>query len=305
MKGFWRSLRQCVFLTGVAVILAGCSDEETVAPVVNGWYQPQAASSFYIVRPTDTIYSIAFAFGLDYRALVEANHLSPPYVLRPGQRLVMTHQPPSATSQNQNPVTTTAPLPQKTPPVQQQPLFEPVAEPVNPEPVRQPVRQPIEQAPPPLENNTPRVQVQQRQQQQQPKPRWVKPVEEPSHFVAKSGWQWPAKGRLLETYSNSPHGRPGIAIGGRLGEPVKAAASGTVVYSGDGIRGYGNLIIIKHNDTYLSAYAFNQRNLVAVGDRVQAGRVIARMGQNDAGRTLLYFEIRRNGVPVNPMPFLK
>lgn len=328
MSMLWRSVRQGIFLTGAVVALVGCSDEETVAPVVNGWYQPQAASSFYVVRPTDTIYSIAFAFGLDYRALVAANRLSPPYALQPGQRLVMTHRPPNASSQNtaMRPAPVSPSLPENTAPSQS--LFEPVSQPVQ----TQPTEPTMQAAPMPHFVGPSQPQVEriaspksprQPQQPEEPrppqfqwkpkpeiksaqpiKPKWVEPVES-SYFVARSGWQWPAKGRLLDTYTNSPHGRPGISIGGRLGEPVKAASSGTVVYSGDGIRGYGNLIIIKHNDTYLSAYAFNQRNMVAVGDHVQAGRVIARMGQNDAGRTLLYFEIRRNGVPVNPMPFLK
>ena len=119
-----------------------------------------------------------------------------------------------------------------------------------------------------------------------------------------AAWAWPTKGELIQNFSTHLEGHPGISIAGKVGQRIRAAANGIVVYSGDGVRGYGNLIIIKHNETYLSAYAFNQQNLVTTGDRVQVGQVIARMGQNDAGRSLLYFEIRRDGVPVNPLKFL-
>ena len=100
-------------------------------------------------------------------------------------------------------------------------------------------------------------------------------------------------------------GSQGIAISGKYGQPILAAAKGEVVYSGDGVRGYGNLVIIKHNRHYLSAYAYNQRNLVKVGEVVRRGSVIARMGRNNAGQVLLYFEIRRDGRPINPVQFLK
>ena len=97
----------------------------------------------------------------------------------------------------------------------------------------------------------------------------------------------------------------GINISGHYAQPVRAAASGIVVYSGAGVRGYGNLIILKHNDSYLSAYAYNDKLLVSLGERVRAGQKIASMGRNDAGKTLLHFEIRKNGRPVDPMRFLR
>ncbi|OGT33004.1 MAG: hypothetical protein A3C44_06665 [Gammaproteobacteria bacterium RIFCSPHIGHO2_02_FULL_39_13] len=227
-------------------LLMSCSDD-TIAPVVNAWYQARPESNRYVVRQGDTIYSIAWSFGLDYRLLAEANHLNPPYTVTPGQHLVMTYTPAGQMKSQQ-------PQPQLT--------------------------------------------------RQLPQTIQKKPHAEWQHVILNSRWNWPTRGRIIQGYSRSQIGHPGISIAGRLGSPIRAAASGTVVYSGDGVRGYGNLIIIKHNESYLSAYAFNQRNLVRVGERVHAGTVIARMGQNDAGHTLLYFEIRRDGIPVNPLKYL-
>jgi lipoprotein NlpD len=99
-------------------------------------------------------------------------------------------------------------------------------------------------------------------------------------------------------------GKKGVDIGGKPGEPVYAAAAGDVVYSGNGLIGYGNLVIIKHDDTFLSAYAYNRKLLVKEGDRVKAGTKIAEMGQVAKGESILHFEIRRDGNPINPLRFL-
>ncbi len=115
-------------------------------------------------------------------------------------------------------------------------------------------------------------------------------------------WDWPTTGKISKT--NSPTAKKGLNILGRAGQRVKAAATGEVVYSGGGLVGYGKLIIIKHNDTYLSAYAYNSKLLVKEGDIVKAGQAISEMGQDHTGRTLLHFEIRKNGKPVNPTQFL-
>ena len=115
-------------------------------------------------------------------------------------------------------------------------------------------------------------------------------------------WNWPTIGKISKT--NSPTAKKGLNILGRAGQRVKAAATGEVVYSGGGLVGYGKLIIIKHNDTYLSAYAYNSKLLVKEGDIVKAGQAISEMGQDHTGRTLLHFEIRKNGKPVNPTQYL-
>ena len=118
-------------------------------------------------------------------------------------------------------------------------------------------------------------------------------------------WQWPASGKILGGFQAGSGGDgAGVDIAGNVGDPVRAAAPGTVVYSGNGLIGYGELIIIKHNDTYLSAYGHNSKRLVKEGDRVDAGQEIALMGASGAPRVELHFEIRKDGKPVDPLGYL-
>jgi lipoprotein NlpD len=121
---------------------------------------------------------------------------------------------------------------------------------------------------------------------------------------AKLKWQWPTKGKILSTFSLQDPGRRGIDIVGRKGQPVKAAATGWVVYKGNGLLGYGNLIIIKHNETYFSAYAHTENVVVKEKEKVKLGQRIADMGNTSSEKTKLHFEIRRNGKPINPIRIL-
>jgi lipoprotein NlpD len=118
------------------------------------------------------------------------------------------------------------------------------------------------------------------------------------------GWRWPVKGKVVKTFNAKDTARKGIKIAGNRGQTVKAAAKGKVVYSGNGLISYGNLIIIKHSNAFLSAYAYNKKLLVKEGDQVKSGQAIARMGTVDKGRAQLHFEIRKNGKPVNPLIYL-
>ncbi len=118
-----------------------------------------------------------------------------------------------------------------------------------------------------------------------------------------NSWAWPVKGRVVQTYKHNVALRKGIAVKGTSGQPIKAAASGIVVYSGNGLINYGELIIIKHSHDLLSAYAYNQSLLVKEGDFVKQGQTVAKMGKFD-GKPLLHFEIRKNGKPVNPLTYL-
>ncbi len=141
-----------------------------------------------------------------------------------------------------------------------------------------------------------------------------KPVQKKPKVVAKKvntkktlpkgpvKWSWPTSGKIAKT--NSPTSKKGLDILGRAGQQVKAAGAGEVVYSGGGLLGYGKLIIIKHNETYLSAYAYNNKLLVKEGDIVKAGEAISEMGQDHTGRTVLHFEIRKDGKPINPTKYL-
>lgn len=116
-------------------------------------------------------------------------------------------------------------------------------------------------------------------------------------------WQWPVEGGSV-TLTQRPNGGQGLTIGGRSGQEVRAAGSGRVVYTGTGLLGYGQLVIIKHNETYLSAYGHTQSVMVHEGDTVRAGQHIASMGNGPQGAPMLYFEIRVNGDPNNPLTFL-
>ena len=122
--------------------------------------------------------------------------------------------------------------------------------------------------------------------------------------TGKRLWRWPASGQLLTRFSRSQSAYKGVAIGGRIGEPVMATSSGEVVYSGHGLAGYGNLLIIKHNAGYLSAYGHNRVLLVKEGDRVKSGQKIAELGSTGTSEPKLYFEIRRYGKPVDPLAYL-
>ncbi|RDZ29758.1 LysM peptidoglycan-binding domain-containing protein [Lysobacter silvisoli] len=117
-------------------------------------------------------------------------------------------------------------------------------------------------------------------------------------------WRWPADGGLLSRYSSGDPTKQGIDIAGSSGAPVRAAADGVVVYSGSGLVGYGELIIIKHNDAWLSAYGHNRSRLVNEGQLVKGGQQIAEMGRSGAAREMLHFEVRYNGKPVDPLLYL-
>jgi lipoprotein NlpD len=128
------------------------------------------------------------------------------------------------------------------------------------------------------------------------------PAATPSN--APFAWRWPTEGSLVGSYAAGDPTRQGIDIAGSAGQPVRAAADGVVVYSGSGLVGYGELIIVKHNDQWLSAYGHNRARLVNEGQLVKAGQQIAEMGRSGAARDMLHFEIRYNGKPVDPQAYL-
>ena len=128
------------------------------------------------------------------------------------------------------------------------------------------------------------------------------PASKPTVAEDNINWIWPANGTILAGFDDVKN--KGIDIGGKAGEPVLAAADGRVVYVGAGLRGYGNLIILKHNNVYLTAYAHNQTLLVKEDQSVLKGQKIAEMGSSDADRVKLHFEVRRQGKPVDPTKYL-
>ncbi len=128
------------------------------------------------------------------------------------------------------------------------------------------------------------------------------PLPAPSAAEDAISFQWPARGNLISGFDASKN--KGLDIGGKVGDPVLASADGRVVYAGAGLRGYGNLIILKHNNTYLTAYAHNQTLLVKEDQAIKRGQKIAEMGNSDADQVKLHFEIRRQGKPVDPAKYL-
>lgn len=206
------------------------------------------------VQVGETLYSISFSYGWDYRQVAEWNQLKPPYTIYEGQVLLVAPPVGTAAVASGEPVRAAPPSP---PPVATRP---------SPTPL-----------PPPVPSKS------------LPNPNL--PIQ----------WRWPAEGRLAQGFSGSTKG---IDIAGGAGQAVRAAAPGRVVYAGGGMLHYGNLIIIKHNDVFLSAYAHNRRLHVREGAEVTAGQHIADMGQKTDGDTVLHFQIRQDGRPVDPLRYL-
>jgi lipoprotein NlpD len=215
-----------IWVLYAGLLLQGCADTSE-------------RQALYLVRPQDTLYSIAWRYGLDFRDLARWNNIGPDFRITVGQNLILA------------PHTSAAIVP----------------------------AQPAAHRAPP------------------PPPRSVAGA---VGAMGGIGWAWPT----------DPSGAPrpvqggGILLPGRLGQDVRAAAAGRVVYNGTGIRGYGNLIIIKHGENWLSAYAHNRESLVQEGGEISRGQIIGHMGEGAPGKPVLYFEIRRDGKPVDPLSCL-
>lgn len=133
----------------------------------------------------------------------------------------------------------------------------------------------------------------------------IKPKPRPAVVATSStSWRWPVYGPILEKFTSGKLKKNGLDIGGKTGDRVNAAKKGVVVYSGNGLRGYGNLIIIKHENNFLSAYAHNSENIVKEGEAVSLGQQIAKMGNSGSDKTMLHFEIRHHGQPIDPLKVL-
>lgn len=279
--------------------LAGCN--KTWAPVedrsaVRGGYATTPDGS-YRVRRGDSLHAIAFNFGLDWRDIARWNGIEAPYVIYPDQVLNLGPAPSRS-------VTTTAARPY--PSSSDRAVSREVAvETAPPAPSAETSPETLPETPPPEPAvvRPPRSQV---PASQQPKPE-PPPASRPPVAIGAAdpkAWLWPAEGRILSRFRANDPSRNGVEIGGEEGRPVQAAAAGEVVYSGNGLIGYGELIIIKHSDRMLSAYGHNRKRLVTEGQVVAAGEKIAEMGRDERNRALLHFEIRRDGTPQDPQKYL-
>jgi lipoprotein NlpD len=288
MTGLRRTTRALCLLP---VVLCGCSGQNARAPVLARPTAPEpaariysphghvaatapadvASADSYVVRRGDTLYSIAWQQGTDVQRLARTNHISPPYTIYQGQRLRLSGRSPGP-----------APAGKRVP-LQVRPLPAPVPQIPRPLPATRPVPETAGKAPPSAPSRTATASI-------------------GPDYDGK--WVWPTRGKVLRGFREAGNGKKGIDIGGRAGQPVVAAANGKVVYVGSGLVGYGRLIIVKHNESLLSAYGHNSQLLVAEGDNVTAGQTIAKMGNSGTNRTMLYFEIRKDGKPVNPVNYL-
>ncbi len=246
------------------------------------------------VRKGDTLYRIAVDNGVSPLDVAMWNRIPPPYTIYPGQRLRMSppsERRPSPPRVSTPSVATTAPTrPSPTRPAPPRPNAPPVASPPRP---------PTGTKPPATGSTTNPA------ASPAPNPVTPDPVRPPpSAPQAAFAWRWPADGALLGRFVVGDPTKQGIDIGGQSGAPVRAAADGVVVYSGAGLVGYGELIIVKHNEQWLSAYGHNRARLVNEGQRVKAGEQIAEMGRSGASRDMLHFEIRFNGKPQDPLQAL-
>ncbi len=247
------SLKTCVAIL-LAAGLIGCGTFPLPSVSEQGRALRQPEAEYRVVQPGDTLYSIAWESGRDYQDIARWNHVPPPYLIQPGQRLRLF--PPTGTEKTSRP------------------------EPKSP-------------ARPESRKNTTSV-----------KPQPAAPARRaPPVAAGQLSWLWPTRGELLERYSASGPNK-GIDIAGSKGQPILAAEAGQVVYQGGGLRGYGQLIIVKHNADFLSAYAHCDKIYVKEGNVIKRGQRIADVGSSGTDRAKLHFEIRYRGAPVDPQDYL-
>ena len=247
---------QVNFLMIVVVMLLACSESPRRAPVLDGSTSLRAVSDIYLVRRGDTLFSIAWKYGLDFRRLANANSLNSPFVIFPGQKVLLEER--SAVK------------------IQRQPS--------------------LKQASPNVSKNLNETQA-------------ILDVSTTnvSSSIALTNpdiWHWPSTGKIIRAFGSGSSIHKGIDIAGKKGESITATADGRVVYAGSGILGYGNLLIIKHSEKYLSAYGHNSRLLVEEGEEVKVRQKIAEKGSSGTNKVKLHFEIRREGKPVDPIKLL-
>jgi len=240
----------------VFFIFSACSDLSRRAPVEEGSISSGGAGNSYRVNKGDTLFSIAWRYGMDYRKLASNNNIDVPYVIYPGQKILLIEQV-GARSTNTAWVK-------------------------------------------PAKLNVSRINL---KKIEKPKTQSVvntKAVKGSNPDV----WYWPTEGDVIKVFGSGGSVHKGIDISGKLGEPVYATVAGKVVYAGSGILGYGNLLILKHSEQYLSAYGHNSRLLVREGTEVKAREKIAEKGSSGTNKVKLHFEIRREGKPVDPIRLL-
>ena len=221
------------------------------------------SSGYHRVKRGETLFSIAFSYGLDYREVANLNKIRSPYTIYPKQKIWLRSKGRS------------------------------VAKSVKATPTRSPSRAAV------VKKSASDIQL----QKTKPRPKVASKSSSSSSNIVSS-WHWPIDGTVVKGFSSGGVSSKGIDIKGQKGNLVKVAANGTVVYAGSGLIGYGNLVIVKHNDVYLSAYAYNEKILVKEQQTVRAGDALAVIGGRGSEKSLLHFEVRRDGQPIDPLKVL-
>jgi lipoprotein NlpD len=234
----------------MTVLLVSCAG----APKSKGHYK------WYTVKRGDTLFAIAWRYGLKYKRLALWNGISKPYTIYPGQQLRLYR--PLVRSRLQKTGVKTATM---------------------------------------AASSRKRSATGHQEKTYTVNRKLVKNRDNVTNSIS---WRWPASGKVIKSFAHASGGKKGIDIAGTPGQRVAAASAGRVVYSGSGLIGYGQLIIIKHNQTFLSAYAHNRKLYVKQGEYVKSGQKIAELGKSGTDRPKLHFEIRRHGEPVNPLIYL-
>lgn len=299
--------RSALLLT--LLVLAGCASNVPAPVLERGTPSSEAsavaAKDTYVVKSGDTLYSIARENGIDHRELIALNGIENPNQISVGR--VLKIKPKAAAD---SAVAATAPITTDVvvaKPIGGEPVVEPGTSSGNTETLK---REPKAGKAPYSDQALAQAQGSGQQNsagtaQAVTGSDGAKPESKPTDAPAgpdEIDWIWPANGKMIGTFSEG--GSKGVDISGKAGDPVIASGDGKIVYSGTGLRGYGKLVIIKHNNTYLSAYAHNQTILVKEGQSVSKGQKIAEMGNSDADQVKLHFEVRRQGKPVDPLNYL-
>ncbi|MAD54379.1 MULTISPECIES: peptidoglycan DD-metalloendopeptidase family protein [unclassified Idiomarina] len=285
-------------IVGATLLVAGCSSRSTPAPVETLYtgktYQDYEADSLaqanqYQVQSGETLYSIAFRASMDVNRLARINGLAEPYTIFPGQTLRLKAATQKTTSSKK-------PSSEK-----QKDISQTVAKPNTKEYVQNTYSKKT------IEKQKSKTNVKERVTAKPNKKTAQVVATRPSSMSVSNKdiqWRWPVSNDVIRDFSLAERGNKGLDFAGQKGDVVNAAAAGKVVYVGNGLRGYGNLIILKHNDDFITAYAHNEKILVNEQQWVDVGQPIAEMGDSGTTRVMLHFEVRYRGKSVNPRHYL-
>ena len=304
-------------------LLSACSTTPlNLAPVVDRTSTPREAArpvteeapkdrdpSLYTVKKGDTLIRIALEHGQNYRDLVTWNNLSNPNDIKVDQQLRVTPPEPGSTIVSPGVQTSTVLMPPSTE-TRQQPITPGIVKKTTPRGDKRPYSDAtLAEMQKPDSNGAatdaplPPAAIPAPAPAARPAPPApAATAAAPAADEEKLSWMWPSDGKVIATFDEGKN--KGVDIAGKAGQPVLAAGAGRVMYAGSGIRGYGNLVIVKHSNSLLSAYAHNRTILVKEGQTVTKGQTIAEMGDSDADTVMLHFEIRQQGKPVDPSKFL-